>query len=631
MIKKRKIWLIVGVVATLSLGATLGIIFGIVLRKKSQQNLIGISFPHGSGIAFKDSHSKVPNGKKDKETILNTTQFPDYTSQYQHEKKQPINDNWHGSVFTGYWGWDNYDQPFDGPDILRQTNFTNFTFGFLNELGNDGDTSDMDRVNTTSGAGFLDQIQEIKALGGAVTLSFGGYTEHEGSFFNYAPSIYVMYEKLLALVLGYQIYSLDFDFEFPHELADDNRANLAIALQLLRAEVKNLTGRKMQYRFTESYWDEDEISMFNKYIGTDFIYNDMSLTAISADGGSNAIENATNDLKMFRKYTPAYKDMTDKQIYEHIGITAKVEDDKYNEPDKFIQWALTNHLALIGLWTVTHDHKKNSPNDSNPDHQTTKKGSDYYYVNKFTNGFQNVLEQTKPIAMPGDVTNQYCYSHNKSNTVLKWNLVKGATTYVIKEGDKVITTVNRTTAGINYLDGTGGTAIGNHVYSIYAQNSLGLSSKPANVTVNITKNDLSTNIEYYDKNIPYHNNNWVDNSKYVPTVPYIYYKGNFYQNINSGKANGIKRNGLSPDKDFTNWKVMKNINSNFGLSNQRITDLNNFTYDNYVKDTDGIQTIAYKTGDNTLDHHPDNNKFINQFNGLGFKTNPAIILNKNFL
>ncbi len=630
MTKKRKIWIIAGVAGALTLAATVGIIFGVVLRKKIHENASPV-FKPADWTAFRNSKSVVPNGTDGQETTLPTTQFPDYTSQYQHEKKQPLNDNWHGPVFTGYWGWDNYDQPFDAADILRQSNFTNFTFGFLNELGNDGDTADMKRVNTTSGAGYLDQIQEIKALGGSVTFSFGGATPHEGSFYNYAPSTYIMYEKLLALVLGYKVYSLDFDFEYPHNITDGEIRHLAAALQLLRTQVKNLTGKNMQYRFTQSYFEGSEMDILNQYIGTDFIYNDMSLTSISSNNDSSAISHAIQDLAAFRNVN-AYSKMSDLQIYEHLGITAKVENDSYNKPDEFAAWAIENRLGLIGLWTVTHDHKENSPNDLNPGHETTGKDSDFYYVNKFTNGFQNHIEQAKPTAKPDDVAGLYCYSHNKSNTVLKWNPVKGATTYVIKEGEKVITTVNRTTAGINYLDGTGGVAIGNHVYSVYAQNSLGLSSKPIDIKVNITKDDLSTNVEYYDKNIPYHNNNWVDDSKYVPTIPYIYYKGNFYQNINSGKADGIKRNGPSPDKDSANWKVMEDPNnSNFGLSKQRINDLKNFTYDNYVKDTDGIQTIAYEKDKNTLINHPDNNKFINQLNGLGFKTNPAIILNKNFL
>jgi len=50
---------------------------------------------------------------------------------------------------------------------MKDSSLKNFTLAFLNPLSTEDETQNM-------GAGYIDSFQEIRALGGDVTVSFGG-------------------------------------------------------------------------------------------------------------------------------------------------------------------------------------------------------------------------------------------------------------------------------------------------------------------------------------------------------------------------------------------------------------------------------------------------------------------------
>ena len=535
--------------------------------------------------------------------------FAHLVPQYQHAKKySEQSDAWQGPQFSVYWGRD-YNQPFNGPQIIKDSPVSNFTLAFLNPLSNEDESSNL-------GAGYIDSFQEIHALGGNVTVSFGGWTPSETSFFNIDASAAIMYEHLRELAIGYNVNSFDFDIESSHSFYGNDAIACSMALAKLHTLLTSLH-RTMQGRFTESYIDTDTINTVAKYYGTDFIWNDMQWTQATANSSNSYVEDElTHDMQTL-KSTPAFSKMTDQEAFHHIGCTSALKPAlsgqygklSYNDFKNLIPWALKNQLGFIGLWNVGLDHMTNSPLN----HEEAGSGvvSDFYFSKLIQNNYGNIAnwDPNKYHQKPTTPTNVRLYAKSKQYITLKWDAVANAQYYIL-EDDKgnVIQKVKRTLASLSLREYPKLQVVGNHAFKVIAVNPKGESAPTKAITVNIAKNLIAGQIEYYDANVNYYNLTWEGQSTPTPAVKYIYFQGKIYEDINHTQA-GIAMDH-SPATDTTDWKLIGTAtNKTFGLTANRIQDLKNFEWDQNINKKYPLVYVNFTNGQDTLPLIPKFNKF----------------------
>ena len=412
-----------------------------------------------------------------------SVKYADLNMQKSHESKYPqkvyfYNDEKHFKQrVTGYWG-SAAQQRFDGVQIMKDSNFNDFTLAFAN-------TASTEYNNL--GANYWDQIQEIHAFGGAVTMSFGGATS-DTSFFNNAPSAYVMYTKLLSICISYQIFSFDFDLEGIHSLDGYDLIALSQALAKVRTRVKQMFNRELQVKFTTGFIgilsDPLNIDTFCSYFdptGSNVIWNDMKMTSIDKSSNifssSNPIHtHVQNDYDDLKK-TVTYKNKSKDFILHHIGITANINKNvdwngwgQYAEvcTDYFNKYPEeAKQIGSYGMWSISTDHKKTdvAANDQlDPEHQNPSQTNDKmdfqvtHVLQHFVNtNYSNELHPTEKLSEP---KNLFRYSESQQYITLRWLPVKNAKFYRLKiigpspdnksESKSVlIASVSRTTAAFS--------------------------------------------------------------------------------------------------------------------------------------------------------------------------------------
>lgn len=523
--------------------------------------------------------------------------FANVNEQRKHEMKyNEKTNNWQGPVFTDYWGR-NYTYPFNAQQIMKDSSLKNFTLAFLNPLSTEDETQNM-------GAGYIDSFQEIRALGGDVTVSFGGWTPQEVSFFNQDPSGEVMYQHLKSLALGYNVSSFDFDIENVHKFGGQD----AVALSQALAKLKTLLaqyGRHLQVRFTEGGVDPYAVNTLVKYYGTDFIWNDMWWTRDYANGISlDAIKSQLGGDAAVLRQNPAFSKMSTNELYHHIGFTFKIEK-YYTDKQTLLsvdKWAVDRQLGLVAIWDVGNDHKINSPLDPTQNSDTPQQKTDFYYTNTMACNFEMMSNWNQPpTKIPGQVKNLRVYAKSKNYISLKWDPVTGAKYYLLEDQNgNVIRQVDRCFGAISFREYPKTYQIlGTHRFKVVAVNGAGKGTPSATVSTNITSSLISDQIEYYDANIDYHNiPTSKANASYYPFIKYVYYQNHIYEDVNTTQS-GIAMNN-SPSKDTNDWKLLGvATDPRFGLSKERIADLKNFEWDQNINDTNPLTYVNFLKGSDT--------------------------------
>ncbi len=538
---------------------------------------------------------------------------------FAHLKPQSIHANkyseqanaWSGPLFSVYWGR-NYNEPFNAQQIMKDSPISNFTLAFLNPLSNEDETQNL-------GAGYIDSFQEIHALGGNVTVSFGGWTPNESSFFNIDPSGAVMYEHLRELALGYNVNSFDFDLESVHTLTGNDVIACGMALHKLAGLLHSMH-RQLHVRFTmtpSSYFTHylDVLKGIVKYYGTNFIFNDMQWTQYftphnQSPSNDDAIAGVKADAKALRDNIPAFAKMSMQETYAHLGVTSALEPANqagsqqlgklsYDDFKKLIPWAITNHLGFIGLWNVGLDHKINSPLD--PTQASQDSVTDFYFSKLIENQFADLATWNQTYSqLPQAVTGLRLYAKSQQYISLKWNPVANAKYYILEDAQgHVISQVQRSFAAISFREYPQLKVVGNHTFRVIAVNPKGKSPASKPLTVSIASTLIDGQIEYYDANINYYNVTWKGHPTPTSIVKYIYFQGNIYEDVNT-TSKGIAMNH-SPATDKTDWKLLgKATNPRFGLTANRISDLQNFEWDKNINDLYPLKYVQFNQGVNTL-------------------------------
>ena len=541
----------------------------------------------------------------DKAYKTSTVQYANLNYQKVHNGNFKENANsWSGPTYTGYWGW-GFNNPFDAIQIMKDSGFKNFTFGFLNSISDEG-------ILKNIGANYLDQIQEIHRMGGNVTISFGGDTSGV-SFFNNAPSSSVMYSKLKNICLGYHVNSLDFDIEGSHQLNDQESKALITALIKLREFLKNNLKEDLHIRFTPEYFGNVTfINNVTKEWGTNnliwndmgFTFSDVNLTSSNNSQDENLIESEVDRDIESLKYCDDYKSMSDDQIMHSIGITGAI-DRNYEFPfsaiKSFFSTKKSKQLGLLGIWSISNDHSSTSTID--PAHQNPVETSDFEFTNYIQTKFENNNFQYTPNTynqIPSPVQNLIVYSKNKQYITLNWKNDLSAKYFNLIDLDtnKVIVSVDRNFASLSIREHP--EYKGKNIFNLGVQaiNSRGKSKIAQIKNINIS-NTINSQLEYWDANIKY-NNTQINSSTYIPLVEYIYYNGNIYQDVNR-TSEGISSNSLPPNQNIKDWKLVgKATDSKFGLSSTKIQDLKLFQWDQSVSEISKLITVNYNENQTIL-------------------------------
>ncbi len=526
--------------------------------------------------------------------------FPNLYNQFKHEQKYQV-PNWSGPKFDTYWGRD-YPYPFNAQQVMKDTGIKNFTLAFLNSLYDEDETHNL-------AAGYVDSIQEIHALGGHVTISIGGGMSQEpASFFNGDPSAAVMYKHLLDTALAYNVDSFDFDIEGTTTLYGNDVKALGLALAKLKTTLASY-GKVLHLRFTLGTVDAGLLANLTKYLGSDFIWNDMSWTGGGASSLVDITSTLTDDEETMHS-NPAFAKMTVPEVFHHLGMTAAVifNNIPYKLFQQLLPWVNQHQLGLVSIWKVNDDHINNSPLD--PTEGTSAHFKDFQYTDLINNQFGIKATWNKPAPVkPAQPAGLRVYAKSKQYISLKWNAVPHALYYIIKSGNQTIVQTTNCFGALSFREYPKMAVVGSHTFTVTAVNQAGasLASKP--ITVNIAKNTISGQIEYWDANINY-NNVLFPNKQYAPEVKYIDYNHNVYQDLNT-TATGVPMGLGTPAKNKKDWKLLgPDTNPSFGLSTQRRTDLANFQWNTYVKSADPLTFVQFNQGDDTSKMLPYINDFV---------------------
>ena len=542
-----------------------------------------------------------------------TIQYANMKYQYLHNNNYKVNANaWNGPVYTGYWGW-GFNNPFDAIQIMKDSGFKNFTFGFLNQIDNEG-------LNKNLGANYLDQIQEIHKMGGNVTFSFGGFTVNDKSFFNIDPSSSVMYSKLRNLCLGYHINSLDFDLEYTHTLDNkDDQLALLNALVQLRYFLKTNLNEDLHIRFTQSQFSEDLINNVSKIWGSkNVIWNDMYLTggnnkfqsqnllAQNNESNNNYILQILDSDKNQLKALNLYNKMSDIQIFHHLGITGSISNQNAFSLDKvkdFLKSSDSKQMGLLGIWSISNDHSSTSIIDPQSDHKNSAEKNDFEYTNTLQNSFENKnynFEYRKYNKKPNNIKDLSIYQKNHQYITLQWQNDPNVKYYNLIDLDstKIICSVDRNFASLSIREHPEYKNKNIFNLGIQAINNKGKSKVSQIKNINISST-INGQIEYWDANIKY-NNTQINSNTYIPLVEYIYYNGNIYQDINR-TSEGISNISLPPNQNIKDWKfVGKATDLKFGLSSAKIQDLKSFEWNQSINKISKLITVNYNENQTIL-------------------------------
>ena len=538
------------------------------------------------------------------------TGFAHLAPQYKHEIKYNDHQNlWNGPIYSVYWGRD-YDYPYSAQQIMKDSPISNFTLAFLNPLSNEDETGNF-------GAGYIDSFQEIRALGGNVTVSFGGATPKEDSFFNYDPSPAVMYEHLKELAIGYNINSFDFDIEGAHTLYGNDLTALCMALKKLETVLQTQYHRTMHVRFTVGPVDEFMAQDIANIYGTNFIWNDMTNTSYygphHAGVGTSPVPFLKSDLESL-KQVKQFSQMSDNEVYHHLGFTTAIDAGfmhaSYDEVKDAIPWTIQNQLGLISIWNVGIDHMSGSPlspTETNPSDKT-----DFYFSNLIQKEFANNNYWDPSIyhSVPGQVTGLRLYSKSKMYISLKWNPVANAKYYNLEDSQgNIISQVQRCFGSLSFREYPQLPVVGDHTFRVVAVNAKGAGQASQSLTVNIAPNLIDNQIEYYDANINYPNLTYPGQATPTTFIPYVYYQGKIYQDINHSKA-GLAMDH-SPATDKQDWKLLGTATDpQFGLTANRLQDLANFEWDKNINNLYPLQYVDFTKGEDTALKIPTFNQFV---------------------
>ncbi|MFH8933160.1 carbohydrate binding domain-containing protein [Streptomyces griseosporeus] len=253
-----------------------------------------------------------------------------------------------------YEGWGDPPNP---QTVMSATGIKWFTMAFVLDSG--GCTPAWDGSRPLTGGADQTAINQIRAAGGDIVPSFGGWQGSKlGANCSSASALAAATQKVID---AYGLKAVDFDIENTDEFENEAvQAKILTALKTLKA---NNPGLKTIVTFGTSttgptYYGNRLIEQA-KSIGADI--DVFTIMPFDFGGGSDMYGNtvnATEGLKNKLKSTFGWDDAT---AYAHIGISGMngLSDQQENTtPQIWTQirdWANSHHIARLAYWAVNRD------------------------------------------------------------------------------------------------------------------------------------------------------------------------------------------------------------------------------------------------------------------------------------
>ena len=264
----------------------------------------------------------------------------------------------------GSWTHPVYYMPLDNDpppasQIIAGSGETEFNLSFVLDAGGctpawDGDSSELVSNDTA----VLADVQAIRAAGGDVAVTFGGYNGTElGTDCGSASALAAAYQEVIT---KYSLTRVDFDYE--NGALDSNTAIRFGAIHILEQEDPNLhvslTVPMTTVGFPGTGTDEIEAAIANgaRLDVINIMDFDVGLTSGTETAQTEAIaQDAVSELESLYGWTAA-------QAWSHLGITLMnghtdqpSELFEQSDFDNILAFAQANGAALYSFWSVNRD------------------------------------------------------------------------------------------------------------------------------------------------------------------------------------------------------------------------------------------------------------------------------------
>jgi len=254
-----------------------------------------------------------------------------------------------------YLGWGNPQKP---TDVMAATGVKQFTLAFM--LSDGGCNPKWDGTRALTGGSDQAAINSIRAAGGDVVVSFGGWSGAKlGEKCSSASALAGAYQKVIN---AYKLKAIDIDIENTEVASATVRQRVISALKTVK---NNNPGIKEYVTFgtTTSGPDSAGIDLIKKGAAAGLALDGWTIMPFDFGGHSGSMgavsTTAADGLKKAVASAYGYDSAT---AYRHIGISSMngatdESDEKVSTADftTIYNYATTHHLARFTFWAVNRD------------------------------------------------------------------------------------------------------------------------------------------------------------------------------------------------------------------------------------------------------------------------------------
>lgn len=223
--------------------------------------------------------------------------------------------------------------------------------------------SGLDNVSTDTQVGPI--IDAIRAAGGDVVVSFGGYGGAKLGEKCDTPQATAAAEQ--AVITKYNLKALDFDLEEPeYENATAINNELGAAQILQRNNPGLYESITLPGTAAGTGWFGQQLLNNAKSLG----YTPNNYAIMPFDGGFNGASSQTSALRNFNTLLMNTFGWSSATAYAHEGISSmngRTDSGEYFYQSDFqtvLNFAETNHLARYTYWSVNRDRQCNPPDNN---------------------------------------------------------------------------------------------------------------------------------------------------------------------------------------------------------------------------------------------------------------------------
>ncbi len=237
-----------------------------------------------------------------------------------------------------------------------------FTLAFIIDAGSSCTAEWGGTSNTMSSSFLVSEINNLRAAGGNVIVSFGGAAGNELALD--CGSVSALQAQYQAVITKYNLNRIDFDVEgsaISNTTANDRRNKAIKNLQAANP------GLMVSYTLAvdTSGLPGEQISLLNNAVSNGVNVSIVNIMAMdyandSRDMGSAATQAATST---FNQLKSVFTGKTDAQIYHMIGITPMIGIND-TQPETFtlsnaqtvLSYSQQHNTGLIAMWSMNRDH-----------------------------------------------------------------------------------------------------------------------------------------------------------------------------------------------------------------------------------------------------------------------------------